>query len=995
LGEVILKLKYLAYWIGFSTLGVSLLTFAQSSSPSVAARDLMIEKLQRVTLSLPETDTARVGVTLRLADLLSERARASYKNELGGTATAGSEAATRKDRDNALRFYREALPHIKGDAKGRVLIQMGHLQQMNGQEVEALKTYAEISRSDYNDEIKAEAELSAGDIHFLKRRFKEAQKSYELTLTRNGKTAKGYASYRLAWTHHYLGQGPQGIALLEKILSTPALLTRSAQIEVIEPDQQFQEEISRDLVTFVVQNKGGLAEAEKIYALSPEKARLANVFFMATELERLGQKKASIDVYTFVLQKESRLPFKLEGQIRVAQLEMEQKQIEPSIMNYEKATLLWTDACGQAAPDDLQCREITSRLKNYIIDWHKLERAAPSESLQKAYSIYLGTFKEGDLFVQGSLVARQRKDYVQSTKWLEDGVKAYLAKTPVDADKVETTLLAQIETAELAKDSNMHIHALQNYLAQSVKKARALDVEYQLAKLTYDSGDNAKASEQLHAVAVSKSAGSATLRATAADLSLDALGLLKDNTKIKVWAAEYAQLFPAQKGEFVKVASKAAINESAELSTTAPAAALAALAEIDMSALNHEDKVLFLKNKIILLEKTQNWSEARISVDTLLATPNLSVSDRDFALEHKANLAELVLDFKTAYKALQQQTSKASLYRLALLADLSSEDASQYLTAQLEKTTDENEKLSLASKIILDSKNPEKEWMRLKGVFTKHPDRYADLAQAIFARLSRDPARSKVLVTAVKANAALKTTEGYRIIVREDIFDRYEKLNASLAAHNLQTVNDKKLAQTIRERAKFLETADKLAQESIQLGDFTSQVLTLSLLGREEQRFYSELIGLPIPAGLTPEEKQQYMAMLSEQAGPHRVKAEDVTTKAKSFWAEATAFETLSQNYAKSDSQARSLLKREIELLSSLAEEPRKTQLASVLTTPEQQSQSVAGVESARDELRRDPMNKQKIAALISLEKQSGGDAMVSYLEQRMKNLEPSAGANK
>ncbi|MEK6555133.1 MAG: hypothetical protein AABZ31_07835, partial [Bdellovibrionota bacterium] len=53
---------------------------------------------------------------------------------------------------------------------------------------------------------------------------------------------------------------------------------------------------------------------------------------------------------------------------------------------------------------------------------------------------------------------------------------------------------------------------------------------------------------------------------------------------------------------------------------------------------------------------------------------------------------------------------------------------------------------------------------------------------------------------------------------------------------------------------------------------------------------------------------------------------------------------------------------------------------------------TVAGIEGARDDLRRDPMNKQKIAALINLEKQSGGDAMVSYLEQRMKNLEPSAG---
>ncbi|MEK6554230.1 MAG: hypothetical protein AABZ31_03230, partial [Bdellovibrionota bacterium] len=434
-------------------------------------------------------------------------------------------------------------------------------------------------------------------------------------------------------------------------------------------------------MTFVVANNGGLTEAQKIYELSPEKARLSHVFFMATELERLGHKKASTDVYLFVLKNESRAPFKLEGLVRVAQLEMEQKQIEPSLLNYEKAISMWPEVCPVSVTDDLRCKEVASRLKNYIIDWHKLEKTAPSEELQKAYAIYLNTFKEGDLFVQGSLVARNRQDYVQSTKWLEAAVQAYLSKTPVDAEKVETTLLAQIETAELAKDKAMHLQALQNYLALSVKRSRALDVEYQIAKLTYDSGDYQKASEQLRAVALSKAAGTASLHMTAAELSLDALALLKDNAKIKVWANEYAARFTAQKAEFVKVASKAGINESAALSTTAPAAALLSLVAVDFSSLSNDDKVLFLKNKIILLEKTQNWQEARLTVDTLLATPNLATVDRDFALEHKADLAELVLDFKTAYAALKQQNTKASLYRLALLADLANEDALPYLTA--------------------------------------------------------------------------------------------------------------------------------------------------------------------------------------------------------------------------------------------------------------------------------------------------------------------------
>lgn len=965
---------------------------ANEDANRAAARSMMIEKLARVVLGLPESDTARVGVELRLADLLSERARADQKDELGKGCTTCSSGT--KDREQALRYYKEALPKLDGEASARVLLQMGHLHQMNNSDTEAMTLYKRIqngSGQGFSEEVRAEAELALADIYYKRRQYNEAASLYTSVIGRDGKIAKGYAAYRLAWSDFYQGRTDKAIATLEKVLTTPALLTRSSVMESNEIDPQFQEEISRDLVTFYVQKGATLETAQKIYTLSPEKARLTHLFFLSTELERLGQKKSATEVLTFLQQKENRLNFKLEGQTRLAQLNMEMKDHSAALTNYEKALQLWPTVCT-GKTDDLQCREIATRLKNVVIDWHKIEKSNPTPELKQAFTLYIQSFPEGDIVLQGALVAQNLKDYPQAEKWLELATTAFAS----NADKLETVLLARIELGEMAKDKAMQERSLNAYVAKSQKKSKMLEVEYQLARLIYDRNENEKAANALHAVVMSPSKGPQSLRETAADLSLDALGQMKNDVLITEWSAEYAKLFPAKAKEFSSVSAKASLNRSASVSTTNAKDALKILGAVSFKDLASEDQKLLLKNRILLAEKTENWPTARIAVDDYLGLKGLSTEEKDFGIEHKAYLAELVLDFKTAYAALKSQSKAPSNYRMALMADLAGDDPTPYLQKQLATSTDAKEKRTLASKIILDSKDGQKEWSKHRDLFKVDPEAFADLARTLYAR---NP--SPAFFSAVKAQSSLKATSGYRMIVREDIFATYEKKGAELKAHTLKSNTDRALVASIKERAKLLSEIEKLAKSAVDLGDFTSQLITLDLLSKESGRFYTDLIGLPVPAGLSPEEEQQYMTMLSEQAGPHRTKSEDLAQKVKDFWAEDKAFTELKSAYAGSDSAVRKLLTREIDLLSQAAPPDKKAMLVAMVnsapaaaTVTKVVSAPKGNVESAREDLRKDPLSENKVENLLVVEKKFGATPMVSYLEQRLELLKKNEGKN-
>ncbi|RYZ78129.1 MAG: tetratricopeptide repeat protein, partial [Proteobacteria bacterium] len=133
------NLKTLLGMISGAVVAFSVPSFAQSEDGN---RNLLIDKLGNVYQNLAPNDSSKVAVTLRLADLYAERARINANKELEGncaTCTAGD-----ADRKKALKLYTEVLDRAPESIQGKVMVQVGHLYQMTGDEARALQFYQKI-----------------------------------------------------------------------------------------------------------------------------------------------------------------------------------------------------------------------------------------------------------------------------------------------------------------------------------------------------------------------------------------------------------------------------------------------------------------------------------------------------------------------------------------------------------------------------------------------------------------------------------------------------------------------------------------------------------------------------------------------------------------------------------------------------------------------------------------------------------------------------------
>jgi hypothetical protein len=215
-------------------------------------------------------------------------------------------------------------------------------------------------------------------------------------------------------------------------------------------------------------------------------------------------------------------------------------------------------------------------------------------------------------------------------------------------------------------------------------------------------------------------------------------------------------------------------------------------------------------------------------------------------------------------------------------------------------------------------------------------------------------------------------------------------LKAKITAHQLDGSNQKKMASTLKARVAMIEDTEKLVTKAVEMADWTAQLVTLDLLAKQNDRFYQEVLALPVPAGLSDEEQGQYLQLLSEQAAPHQTRAADVTKKVGEFWSQTTAMAAMDKDLDSMNGPVRALLVREVQTLSEVAPDAKKTELQALAAKKENVKvlPELSVLETARRAVRENPMSRERLEALMTLEKQMGRLTMVSYLENRLATLE-------
>ena len=972
---------------------------ARGIKPEV--RERLIKKLQKVYSSLPAKSQGRVPITLRLADLLSEKARYQAMMELQKgclKCTAGE-----PERVQALKYYQEALPQLSKEQRWKTLGQIGHLYELLGRPNQAVSYYQSVLKASPSRRIKVETALSLGELYYKQHFYESALRQYDFVLSvqnKEGIRGRALAAYRKAWALFNLGRFSSAISALTKIIKTPELQVRGAR----DPKaiKEYRMEVSRDLATFMAKSKMGLKGAKSLYALSPDGAKLENLAALASDLERIDEFPKALAIYHFILQKGPKDQYKkLDFNFKISQLEKRLNRPQKAVLAYGESLKLWSQVRENCSKEE--CAKWPVRLRKFVLDWHreKESQTSPSAPLLESYRAYLKAVPlEVDMHIWYAQALKVKKDYSAAyeaydkiIELMSSGKGKKGVNNKEKLPRLETLLLTRVELAEKRGQGPWLDKAYRSYVEQSTEKTRWVGVHYQLAYALYKESQYEKAAQALREVATMKEDQSPKLKKKAADLALDALALLKDDQRLEDWSRQFAALFPKGAKEYQSISRKSLFNQVAKQAKEDLEASWATLAKINPGQGNSKERLDYYRNKLVLAEKLKKFPQARQAADELLSLKNLSRSDRQFALSRKAWLAEMFFDFKTAFKVtkelrLDELSAEQKTLKLALFSELAGQNAFPYYRRYLKQVIkDEKKAQAVALKLVEKSPRPFQELMKHQKILGRNTNQFATLYLNEIAKIGGKTFKKHS--AQILKNKKWAATPAGQFLWRQRFISQYEAAKKKIEGHKIVHKTQRRLSRSLKTRIARLGKLDVLLKQAIKKQDWTAQVITLKLLFDQTSRFHQDIISLPMPEGLTSDEQTEYLGLLSQQASPYQVRADELKKKLDEFWKSDKLLENWREQYISSHPAVRKMMSREIKLLASLSPENFQEPLLEILAyrDPLKELPDRNEVDSLRAKVGDDPLNLNLLTELLDLEKQFGETTMVSYLESRVERL--------
>lgn len=977
----------------FFGLGFSLMLALSSAAErmNVETHTLVIDKLEGALQDLPKSSPERRSIAVRLADLYADRARfllLAKQDQKCADCPDGSQ-----DRKRAIALYGQVEGQLSANDQGPILVQMAHLQNIQGQSAQAEKTLERATNTHrFPQEITARAHSNLGEIQFRKAKFKNAEKHFQQALAYSGISNPGFITYRLAWSQLNQGKSTEATATLVRLLKTPELLTTENQSGVTF-DHAFHEDVTRDLVVFLARGQVNAKEIDLLMSLTPEALRKENLYALANELERLGKKQSATLAWSAYHEEGDSSPHEaLETQIRLAQLKWDMGKKDEALTEYGKVAQIWTRKGCTGGP----CEDLGKRFKNFVITWNKVEKDKPSVHCLAAYQHYLSVFsQDAEMYFKAATVAHQLSRHGEATTLYAKAAGLIAADAragrPINQELLDAALLQQIESAEMTKDKKARLAAYVTYLEMNPQGSKAVEVKYQKAQVTYEMGQTESAFHQFSQLAQENPNDQRALRVKSADLALDALATQKNDQALYEWAPRLAAIYPERTKEYSKIQSQAAIHLAGQsLDQKSSAADLrkeyTRLNTISLATVSPADRVTILKNRIALALRLHDLAGVEQASLELYATKNLKPQDQELALSNLTWVAELKLDFKKAL-IFGRKMKFSSLdpderhLRLAMWMELAGENPKSEYERALAATRSRATADSIRATLVRRAKNP---WSELK----KHGPRLRHNAPLLAALVTETYGRAPNDRQAWQflKSQGLKSSSLGKLLARQEFFAKWKRQDQSLERHRLSTNSDALLQKSLTERISRLQQVDRLGREALNLSDWGSQLVVLSTVARENKRLHSELMRLPVPAKLNKLERQQYTALLTKKAAPFAVRAKDAEKKLVEFWKNDQAIRELTTAIENSKGRVHELLSTEALTLARLTNgAPRRRLEAAVRSSPDQPTNGE--IAEARHRLAKDPFDTGVAEQLKQLAKKRGETTMVAYLDARIQQL--------
>ncbi len=975
------------------------LSFAKKMD--VETHTLVIDKLERVLKESKKNPKQNLSLILRVADLYAERARLLTMQEVEKNCDAclGSKA----DREKAIAHYKSITPYVEGDIGATVLMQTAHLYQMVGQNEMAKSLYKSIigDRINRSSRVVSQAYSGLAHLEFSENKYSSALKNYNHAIARKDVPQKGFLVYRKAWCLLNTGRTTQAINELKKVLTTSELLNVSDGMDLV-ANETFQQDISKDFASFLVRKNLTARDIDFLDSVSPEKVKKSNLFYLGTEAERVGQKSAALLVWSVYTQR-SDVPFeeKLEIQARKAKIHYDLNQKKQALDQYKEALKLWR---SQKCQDTIDCEGIYQRLRNFPVSWNKMQKKKPTKLIHQAYQAYLETFKDDfEMHYWSAQVARKLNDYQAA---VIDYRKAAVAAKPQrnhrDKGKGSAAnriyngaLLAEIEMAEADGHPQVREAAYKNYLNEIPKSEKSDQVRYQLAHLDYEQKNYQRAALQFQTLARKESV-SAKTRIQSADLSLDALAMLKDHTRLESWGQEYAKRLPKRQKEYLKISSKASLNLVANTTNSKGSSASdlkkaqKRLILLPVVQLDKEEHTSYWKNRLLLAEKLKDLKEIKEASRGFLRQKKISDNEVHWARSLQVYAHEMLFEFKSAYDVAKEtvfpRLSKADrALKLAVLAELAGKNSVAHsLYEQFIKDTPSVRKANvIRAKLINQSRAPWPQLLDYLPKLRRTPDILATITLETFGRYANYEKAEKVLKT---QKAILKYPEGQTL--RRFVFLKdYWKFDKELRKHKVSQRTQSQLKKTLQERLDLLKRSENWVAQSAKTRDWTLQVITLDRLSEEYANLYNTVLHLRTPRGLSRVQRKEYKQLLAQQAEPYKAKRDLYASKTNEFWNNSRAIDSLNKDYVNTDSSVRRLIRDELNALKIRAPKGAARKIQRIVDQ-KIKPPSKKQLHTAYEEVRERPFSKSRLDRLIQVEEQRAKNpTLIAYLVERKNSL--------
>jgi hypothetical protein len=973
----------------------------------LSTHDALIQKLEAV-VSTKDDDTMyqQSQLALRLADLYAERARLlSLENEGKGDIQFKDKIIS--DRTKAVKIYTQVLPSLKSQEKGRVLLQSAHLHMMMQKQDEAVKIYSGILKnlSQYKKETVAVAQIQWADILFYKGEFEKASALFQASIKIKENPQRGYSLYRNAWCNYNMGRSKEAQVQLIALLKNKSLFlkpSRTEKTKTMVHDVSFQEEVARDLATFMAKNDVVESDVHTLASLSPETSKQKNLVYLASELDRTAKKESALMVWAIIGKQNVDFESQLEGQIQITRIQYDLGHKVKLLAEMDRSiALLKSPACK----DNEECTVALQNFKKIITEWGKAEERNPSAEVILGFAKYTSSFDDAEMSYWAGQQSLKRKMYAEAFNAFKKAAHLFSA---MDRSKdarlmrmFEGSLIGAIEAGESSKDDLKKIASYRLYLELNPQGPKRDEIKYQIAHVFYEADDFKQAADLFREIAVDTKAP-ATLREKSSELCLDSLVILKDETQIEADTLLFSQVFKARSEYFLALWRKSILNQSAKVinSNVSTREQLESqwkkLDKIAYSTWPLGQKKTIIKNKMAIGHKLKNLEIVARASQQFLALEDITLEEKNWALDQAAWVAEMRMDFPSALSLLKQVApSKTQVsehhFKVALLMELAHQDPSNEYMKFMTVSKDQQKNQYAAYQLIHFSPAPKKLFAKYGRVLKSNPQLYAAAGVITYEKSSDISIANSVL-----SNKASRDTFESMILARSLELQKFEHLQRKFVSTPLSGRSDRQIQKNLVARIKLIKDLEKKSQAAIQKKDTSLQLILLAQVYHENSRLVQEILELPAPKQLDEAQKKFYQEQIQLQVKPYITKAIAVKEKVSELWDTAikqSLFKDLYDLSEESNKPGARLAHMEVERLKKAAELSGLKESPFINFTKER-LKVAAEASKLQKSITEDPFNFNDIAKFKALQKELGRGPMVAYLESRIEGLHSRGGRN-